>query len=69
MASKVLNLQSVLPIKILGGLVEITFGLVHASYSLPKWHAVKLTSFKIAPWAFEMEGTKVKGKSKGGLGK
>ena len=27
------------------GLVEITNGLVHASYSLPKWQAVKLTSF------------------------
>ena len=30
------------------GLVEMTFGLVHASYSLPKWQAVKLTFF--APW-------------------
>ena len=27
------------------GLVEINFGLVHASYSLPKWQAVKLTFF------------------------
>ena len=26
-------------------LVEMTFGLVHASYSLPKWQAVKLTFF------------------------
>ena len=26
----------------------MTFGLVHASYSLPKWQAVKLTFF--APW-------------------
>ena len=43
--------------------------LVHASYSLPKWQAVKLTSFKFAPWASKMEGTKVKGKSRGGLGK
>ena len=25
------------------GLVEMTFGLVHASYSLPEWQAVKLT--------------------------
>ena len=27
------------------GLVEMTCGLVHASYSLPKWQAVKLTFF------------------------
>ena len=26
----------------------MTFGLVHASYSLPEWQAVKLTFF--APW-------------------
>ena len=26
-------------------LIEMTFGLVHASYSLPKWQAVKLTFF------------------------
>ena len=31
--------------QIFGGLVEMTFGLVHASYSLPTWQAVKLTSF------------------------
>ena len=30
------------------GLVEMTFGLVHASYSLPELQAVKLTFF--APW-------------------
>ena len=29
-------------------LVEVTFGLVHASYSLPEWQAVKLTFF--TPW-------------------
>ena len=29
-------------------LIEMTCGLVHASYSLPKWQAVKLTFF--APW-------------------
>ena len=29
--------------QILGGLVEMTFMLVHASYSLPEWQAVKLT--------------------------
>ena len=27
------------------GLVEMTCGLVHANYSLPKWQAVKLTFF------------------------
>ena len=27
------------------GLVEMTYGLVHASYSLPEWQAVKLTFF------------------------
>ena len=27
------------------GLVEMTCGLVHASYSLPEWQAVKLTLF------------------------
>ena len=31
------------------GLVEMTRGLVDASYSLPKWQAVKLTFF--APWS------------------
>ena len=30
------------------GLVEMTYRLVHASYSLPKWQAVKVTFF--APW-------------------
>ena len=30
-------------IKIFFGLVEITFGLVRASYSLPEWQGVKLT--------------------------
>ena len=28
-----------------GGLVEMTFGMVHASYSLPEWQAVKMTFF------------------------
>ena len=28
-------------------LVEMTFGLVHASYSLPEWQAVKLTFFAL----------------------
>ena len=30
------------------GLVEMTFGLVNASFSLPEWQAVKMTFF--APW-------------------
>ena len=34
--------------QILGEPVEMTFGLVHPSYSLPEWQAVKLTFF--APW-------------------
>ena len=32
------------------GLFEMTCGLVHASYSLPKWQTVKLTFF--APWLY-----------------
>ena len=28
-------------------LVEMTFGLVHATYSLPEWQAVKLTFFAL----------------------
>ena len=32
--------------KFLGGvLVEMTFGLVNASFSLPEWQAVKMTFF------------------------
>ena len=30
------------------GLVEMTFGLVYASFSLPEWQALKMTFF--APW-------------------
>ena len=29
------------------GLVEMTCGLLHASYSLPEWQAVKLTFFAL----------------------
>ena len=32
----------------IGGLVKVTLGVVHSSYSLPDWQAVKLTFF--APW-------------------
>ena len=40
---------NILLIKKFGGLVEMTFGLVNASSSLPEWQAVKMTFF--APWA------------------
>ena len=32
-------------IKTFFGLVEMTFGLVYASFSLPEWQAVKMTFF------------------------
>ena len=32
------------------GLAEMTCGLVHASYSLPKWQAVKLNFFAPSVW-------------------
>ena len=32
-------------IKTFLGLVEMMFGLVHVSFSLPKWQAVKMTFF------------------------
>ena len=35
------------------GLVEMTFGQVNASFSLPEWQAVKMTFF--APWAITAE--------------
>ena len=34
------------------GLVEMMFGLVIVSFSLPKWQAVKMTFF--APWFFNL---------------
>ena len=37
--------KSILLIKRFLGLVEMTFGLVNASFSLPEWQAVKLTFF------------------------
>ena len=36
-------------IKAFLGLVEMMFGLVYASFSLPEWQAVKMTFF--APWS------------------
>ena len=35
--------------KTLGGLVEMTFGLVNASFTLPKLQAVKMTFFAHCP--------------------
>ena len=39
------TVRSILLIKRFSGIVEITFGLVNASFSLPEWQAVKLTFF------------------------
>ena len=41
-------MKSILLIKKLLGLVEMTSGLVNASFNLPKWQAVKMIFF--APW-------------------
>ena len=38
-------MKSILLIKMFLGLVEMTFGLVYASFSLPKWQALKITLF------------------------
>ena len=42
------TVKSILLIKKFGGLVEMTYGLVNASFSLPEWQAVKMTLF--VPW-------------------
>ena len=42
------NCEINLLIKTFFGLVEMIFGLVNVSFSLPKWQAVKMTFF--APW-------------------
>ena len=34
------------------GIVEMTFGLVNASFSLPEWHTVKMNFF--APWSLDV---------------
>ena len=39
------TVKSILFIKKFSGLVEMTFGLVYASFSLPEWQAVKMTFF------------------------
>ena len=46
------GLSSTLIIKKVLGLVEMTCGLVHTSYSLPEWQAVKLTFF--APYRYSI---------------
>ena len=38
-------MKSILLIKKFLGLVELTFGLVNASFSLPKWQGLKMTFF------------------------
>ena len=40
------TVKSLLLIKKFGGLVEMTFGLVNASFSSPEWQAVKMTFFE-----------------------
>ena len=39
------NCEINLLIKMVLGLVELMFGLVNVSFSLPKWEAVKMTFF------------------------
>ena len=39
------TVKSILLIKMYLGLVELTFGLVYASFRLPKWLALKMTFF------------------------
>ena len=38
-------MKSILLIKKVLGLVEMAFGLVYASFSLPEWQAVKMSFF------------------------
>ena len=47
---KLQPVKSILLIKMFLGLVEMTFGLVYASFSLPEWQALKVTFF--APWPY-----------------
>ena len=42
-------MKSILLVKKLLGLVEMTFGLVNASFSLPEWQAVKMVFFCTLP--------------------
>ena len=43
------TVKSILLIKMFWGLVEMMFGLVYASFSLPKWKALKMTFFAPCP--------------------
>ena len=44
-------MKSILLIKMFLGLVEMTFGLVYASFSFPEWQALKMTFFApCVPW-------------------
>ena len=47
-SNNIRTVKSILPIKKLLGLVEMTSGLVNASFSLPEWQAIKMIFF--APW-------------------
>ena len=40
-----IKLQKNCEINLFLGLVEMTFGLVYASFSLPEWQALKMTFF------------------------
>ena len=46
------TVKSILLIKKFLGLVEVTFGLVYASLSLPEWQAVKMTFFALCAVIF-----------------
>ena len=48
-------MTSILLVKKFLGLVEMTSGLVNASFSLPEWQAVKMIFF--APWLLTLYGT------------
>ena len=39
------TVKSILLIKMFLGLVEMTFGLVYSSFSLPEWQILKMTFF------------------------
>ena len=47
------NCEINLLIKTFLGLVEMMFGLVNVSFSLPDWQAVKMTFFE--PWQAKLE--------------
>ena len=49
-------MKSILLIKKFGGLVEMPFGLVNASISLPEWQAVKILSLHAGCCHFDQIG-------------